>query len=257
MPNYANALAMKPPPRLPHLAAFMTFWREHPDEWVQQVAQFKTVTVGEQRYIRDVMLPRGAQVEVNGDILVDAAAFDRLSKPTVTVKKAEGYRIDTQHFPDKPPQIREYGLPAERRGSYAAVAWLPLAADFFSVDRPVTSERLIGQRWDGKSPPIKEALDRAMRRIGIAPLTEDYKQQMTDTVIKAQVAAGGVDTEGTRAQAERWCAMVCECVCDGLRATTFKSRNRATALDAGVDWKHKPLTKMSVDDYVFRQGDFR
>jgi len=48
-----------------------------------------------------------------------------------------------------------------------------------------------------------------------------YRDDMVNTIIASQVAAGGVDTDGTRAQAERWCAMLAGCVCEGMRATTL------------------------------------
>lgn len=49
---------------------------------------------------------------------------------------------------------------------------------------------------------------------------------MVDTIIAAQCEAGGVDTEGSRHEAERWCAWLCQCVCDGMRATTEQSALR-------------------------------
>lgn len=54
------------------------------------------------------------------------------------------------------------------------------------------------------------------------------KDHMVDTIIAQQVVAGGYDTEGTRAQAERWCAMLAGCVCEGMRATTWRSAYRDT-----------------------------
>jgi hypothetical protein len=45
---------------------------------------------------------------------------------------------------------------------------------------------------------------------------------MVQALINQQVAAGGVDTEGTQAEAERRCAYWAECVCEGMRALTFK-----------------------------------
>lgn len=59
-----------------------------------------------------------------------------------------------------------------------------------------------------------------------------WKTVMVDTVIASQVASGGVDTEGTRAEAERWLAHVCMCACEGLRATTDASAHRLTGGDA-------------------------
>lgn len=59
----------------------------------------------------------------------------------------------------------------------------------------------------------------------VAPL------DMVSAVIASQVAAGGVDTDGTRAQAERWCAMLAGCVCEGMMATTWRSRYRETVSD--------------------------
>lgn len=58
-----------------------------------------------------------------------------------------------------------------------------------------------------------------------------YRDDMVSTVIASQVAAGGVDTEGTRAEAERYCAMLAGCVCEGMRATTWRSRYRETVSD--------------------------
>lgn len=46
------------------------------------------------------------------------------------------------------------------------------------------------------------------------------RDAMISAILARQVAAGGVDTEGTRAEAERWCAMLAGCVCEGMRATT-------------------------------------
>lgn len=53
-----------------------------------------------------------------------------------------------------------------------------------------------------------------------------YRDKMLDAIIARQVAAGGVDTEGTRAEAERWCAMLAGCICEGMRATTAQSALR-------------------------------
>jgi len=68
---------------------------------------------------------------------------------------------------------------------------------------------------------------------------EDYRPGMVNAVIAEQLKAGGVDTEGTRAQATRWLAAVCGDVCEGLRATTRRSRNRATDIDIGRDWRRE------------------
>ena len=64
---------------------------------------------------------------------------------------------------------------------------------------------------------------------------EDYRPGMVNAVIAEQLKAGGVDTEGTRAQADRWLAMVCGCVCDGLRATTRDSAWRNTPIEVWHD----------------------
>lgn len=61
------------------------------------------------------------------------------------------------------------------------------------------------------------------------------KDHMVDTIIAQQVVAGGYDTEGTRAQAERWCAMLAGCVCEGMRATTEQSAYGYTAGDGERD----------------------
>lgn len=47
------------------------------------------------------------------------------------------------------------------------------------------------------------------------------RETMVAAIIARQVEQGGVDTEGTRHEAERWCAMLAECVCEGMRATTL------------------------------------
>ena len=63
----------------------------------------------------------------------------------------------------------------------------------------------------------------------------DYHGDMISAVVSRQVRAGGVDTPGTRAEAERWCAMLCGCVCDGMRATTDASAYRVTWSDLEYD----------------------
>lgn len=69
--------------------------------------------------------------------------------------------------------------------------------------------------------------------------TEDrllrIKTDMVDTIIAAQCEAGGVDTEGSRHEAERWCAWLCQCVCDGMRATTEQSAYRLKGEDGITD----------------------
>lgn len=70
----------------------------------------------------------------------------------------------------------------------------------------------------------------------VARKYENYRPGMIDTVIAGQVRAGGVDTEGSRAQAERWLAMVCTRVCAGLRATTVRSRFHDTHSDV-LGWE--------------------
>lgn len=70
----------------------------------------------------------------------------------------------------------------------------------------------------------------------VARKYENYRPGMIDAVIAEQVKAGGVDTEGSRAQAERWLAMVCACVCSGLRATTLRSRFHDTRSDV-LGWE--------------------
>ncbi len=47
------------------------------------------------------------------------------------------------------------------------------------------------------------------------------RETMVAAIIARQVEQGGVDTEGTRHEAERWCAMLAECVCEGMQATTL------------------------------------
>lgn len=49
------------------------------------------------------------------------------------------------------------------------------------------------------------------------------RKEMIDTIIARQVEQGGVDTEGSRHEAERWCAFLAACVCEGMRATTTES----------------------------------
>ena len=53
---------------------------------------------------------------------------------------------------------------------------------------------------------------------------ETPRDAMISAILARQVAAGGVDTEGTRHEAERWCAMLAGCVCEGMRATTDRGR---------------------------------
>lgn len=68
---------------------------------------------------------------------------------------------------------------------------------------------------------------------GLVPkAVESYRDEMVDTIIAEQVTRGGVDTEGTRAQAERWCAMLAGCVCEGMRATTADSALKLANTDS-------------------------
>lgn len=73
------------------------------------------------------------------------------------------------------------------------------------------------------------------------------RRSMVRAIIARQVEQGGVDTEGTRHEAERWLAMVCGCVCEGLRATTEQSalrlaRNDAWLVDPGIP-NGRPLSR--------------
>ncbi len=60
---------------------------------------------------------------------------------------------------------------------------------------------------------------------------ETPRDAMISAIIARQLAAGGVDTEGTRHEAERWCAMLAGCVCEGMRATTRESAYRMAHRD--------------------------
>lgn len=81
-------------------------------------------------------------------------------------------------------------------------------------------------------------------------LSASVRTVMVNEIIAAQCAAGGVDTPGTRAEAERWCAMLAGCVCEGMRATTGLSRHRLAKRDhcrsAGIDPRSGRLYECSV-----------
>jgi hypothetical protein len=103
----------------------------------------------------------------------------------------------------------------------------------FGIDREPNPPRLAGARWDA-SMNVSYALKKGRAALfGRARVSDDYRAEMVNTVIAQQVAAGGHDTEGTRAEAERWLAYLCGCVCDGMRATTDQSRLRLVV--GGID----------------------
>lgn len=81
-------------------------------------------------------------------------------------------------------------------------------------------------------------------------LSASVRTVMVNEIIAAQCAAGGVDTPGTRAEAERWCAMLAGCVCEGMRATTDVSAYRLAKRDhcrsAGIDPRSGRLYECSV-----------
>lgn len=68
----------------------------------------------------------------------------------------------------------------------------------------------------------------------ITGVTRDGRDAMISAIIARQVAAGGVDTEGTRHEAERWCAMLAGCVCEGMRATTLMGSLRLVGRELEV-----------------------
>lgn len=152
--------------------------------------------------------------------------IDPLGGHCVKCLRTGEYMEATRSLPKPAPVCESCGAPAE--------LW---------CGEPAWSVKLNGHRYAGQATSIENALCAAYARssgqrvdtcafcnektsLGKYAVACRCKTDMVDAIISAQCAAGGVDTEGSRHEAERWCAWLCQCVCEGMRATTEQSALR-------------------------------
>ena len=182
---------------------------------------------------KPVVIKQRAEAVIVGGIKV-------MADPFVSKGEWHWYSRDMQFLNPADFALLKAELEKRATASMAEVE----ADNVFSVNRSKVV-RLAGV----KAHEADEVLRAKKALWGLIPKAAEpvssYRDNMVDTIISAQCAAGGHDTPGTRAQAERWCAMLCECVCEGMRATTDVSAYRKA--DSDLYWvldyrgKHKRI----------------
>lgn len=128
------------------------------------------------------------------------------------------FRHREQAMPDQ-RVYTQYVSPAENQPQIREGEARQLAATRLCTEPP----KSLGEATMFGIPPAKPGRLLGRRIVGGYRFPRPANVDMVSAIIASQVAAGGVDTEGTRAQAERWCAMLAGCICEGMRATTEQS----------------------------------